>query len=55
MALTLIAFGFTGWMLTQGYTPTMSVATAGAVMAITTTLGRARIVGLRPALPQEER
>lgn len=46
--LVLIAFGFTGWMITQGHTPVAAVATSSAVMAVTITLSRSRLIGFRP-------
>ena len=46
--LVLLAFAFTGWMITQGHTPFAAVATASAVMAVTTTLSRSRLISLRP-------
>ncbi|PWK90384.1 hypothetical protein C8D88_101400 [Lentzea atacamensis] len=47
-ALVPVAFIFTGWMLTQGYSPVVSVATTSAVMAVTMTLSRGRLVGFKP-------
>jgi hypothetical protein len=46
--LVVTAFVFTGWMLTQGHSPVVAVATTGAVMAVTTTLSRSRLIGIRP-------
>lgn len=46
--LVVTAFVFTGWMLTQGHSPVVAVSTASAVMAVTTTLSRSRLIGIRP-------
>lgn len=54
VTLALIAFAFTGWMLTQGYSPVVSVATASSIMAVTTTLSRGRIVGFRPVIWEKD-
>lgn len=40
--LAVTAFLFTGWMLAQGHSPVVAVATTGAVLAVTTTLSRSR-------------
>ncbi|MFJ5988135.1 hypothetical protein [Lentzea sp. NPDC092896] len=54
VAFALIAFVFTGWMLTQGYSPVVSVATASSVMVVTTTLSRGRVVGFRPVIWEKD-
>ncbi|MGI5504135.1 hypothetical protein [Lentzea sp. CA-135723] len=54
VALALIAFAFTGWMLTQGHSPAVSVATASSIMAVTMTLSRGRIVGFRPVIWEKD-
>ena len=46
--LVVTAFVFTGWMLDQGHSPIVAVATTGAVMTVTTTLSRSRLIGIRP-------
>lgn len=54
--LAVTAFLFTGWMLAQGHSPVVAVATASAVLAVTTTLSRSRPFSARfgplpPAIP----
>ena len=56
--LAATAFLFTGWMLAQGHSPVVAVATTGAVLAVTTTLSRSRPFSARfgplpPAAPTE--
>ncbi|NKE55841.1 hypothetical protein FXN61_02975 [Lentzea sp. PSKA42] len=46
--LVVTAFAFTGWMLTQGHSPVVAVSTASAVMAVTITLSRSRLISIRP-------
>ncbi|MEV6240052.1 hypothetical protein [Lentzea sp. NPDC051838] len=45
--LAATAFVFTGWMLAQGHSPVVAVATTSAVLAVTTTLGRSRLFSAR--------
>ncbi|MFI6098632.1 hypothetical protein ACIA8G_24005 [Lentzea sp. NPDC051213] len=40
--LVMTAFLFTGWMLAHGHSPVVSVCTASAVLAVSTTLSRSR-------------
>lgn len=48
VALVPVALTFTGWMLTQGYSPVVAVATTSAMMTVTMTLSRGRLIGLQP-------
>jgi hypothetical protein len=41
------AFVFTGWMLAQGHSPVVAVATTTAVLTVTTTLSRSRLFSAR--------
>ncbi|GGU68988.1 hypothetical protein [Lentzea flava] len=45
--LAVTAFVFTGWMLAQGHSPVVAVATTSAVLAVTTTLSRSRLFSAR--------
>lgn len=48
VVLTAITFLFTGWMITCGHSPQVAVLTSGAVLLVTTTLGRSALAGARP-------
>ncbi|RAS68394.1 hypothetical protein C8D87_102459 [Lentzea atacamensis] len=45
--LAATAFVFTGWMLAQGHSPVVAVATTSAVLAVTTTVSRSRLFSAR--------
>lgn len=42
--LAVSAFLFTGWMLAHGHSPVVAVSTTSAVLAVTITLSRSRLL-----------
>lgn len=47
IVLAVSAFLFTAWMLAHGHSPVAAVSTTSAVLVVTTTLSRSRLLGAR--------